>query len=247
MEPLWLAVFAILLIGYFALEGFDLGVGLLLFGKPQAERDRMVAAMAPFVLANEVWLVAVAGALFGVFPALEGPVLFGLYPVVVIMVLSWVVRDAGLWFRRRVGGPRWRSFWDALISLGSLGLAFGWGPALYGSAVHGSATGSWWHPVGVALGAVVTVLFLLHGRAFLGWRAGTRKGGSLALSGLVAAAPVIALLALATPYLMEHTAPASTLNVLSFMVLPFAPVMVGAQVWVWRTFRRAGSPSPSFF
>ena len=118
MELIWFAVFAVLLAGYFALEGFDLGVGLLLpvLGRTGEDRDRMVAAVAPFVLANEVWLVAVAGALVGAYPLLEGEVLFGLYPLVVGMLLAWVVRDAGLWFRRRIDGPAWRRFWDLMIT-----------------------------------------------------------------------------------------------------------------------------------
>ncbi|WP_157245240.1 cytochrome d ubiquinol oxidase subunit II [Nonomuraea typhae] len=239
MELIWFVIFAVLLTGYFALEGFDLGVGLLMFGRPQERRDHMVSSMAPFVLANEVWLVAVAGTLFGVYPMLEGEVLFGLYPIVVVMLLAWVVRDAGLWFRRRLG----RSFWDVMISLGSLGLSAGWGVALYSAAT--GFTASPLHPLGLALGLVTTALFALHGRAFLAWREGGKARGFL-LTGLAAAAPVIALLAAAAPHLLGATAPGSTLSVLSFMVLPFAPVMVGAQVWVWRTFRRA-APAPSFF
>ncbi|PZG15488.1 cytochrome d ubiquinol oxidase subunit II [Nonomuraea aridisoli] len=254
MEMLWFVVFALLLAGYFALEGFDLGVGLLLpvLGRTRETRDRMVAAMAPYVLANEVWLVAVAGTLFGVYPLLEGRVLFGLYPLVVAMLLSWILRDAGLWFRRRVDGPRWRGFWDAMIAFGSLGLSFGWGMTLYAAAT--GFTASPVHPLGLLLGVVVSLLFALHGQTFLGWRApgafGTaRSGRALLVSGLLAALPALGVLAGAAPYLLEHSAPSATLNVLSVMVLPFAPVILGAQVWVWRTFRpgKDADRVPSFF
>ncbi|WP_101788979.1 cytochrome d ubiquinol oxidase subunit II [Nonomuraea indica] len=254
MELIWYAVFALLLVGYFALEGFDLGVGMLLplIGGDQRGRDRLVAAMAPFVLANEVWLVAVAGTLFGVYPMLEGEVLFGLYPLVVAMLLAWVVRDAGLWFRRRADGARWRSFWDAMITVGSLGLAFGWGVALYAAATGFAA--SLLHPAGLLLGVVVTLVLAWHGWTFLGWRAPeaagiTRSGRALALSGAAAALPAAAVVGGALPYLLEHSAPSPTLSVLSVMVLPFAPVMVLAQVWVWRTFRPGKGPvrTLSFF
>ncbi|MBB5077640.1 cytochrome d ubiquinol oxidase subunit II [Nonomuraea endophytica] len=243
MELIWFVVFAVLLAGYFALEGFDLGVGLLMLGRPQERRDRMVAAVAPYVLANEVWLVAVAGALFGVYPMLEGPVLFGLYPVVVAMLLSWVLRDAGLWFRRRMDGSGWRSFWDLMITLGSLGLSVGWGVALYAAAT--GFTASLLHPFGLGLGALLAVLFAVHGQAFLNWREGG-KAARLLLTGLASAAPVIALLIGSASFLMASSAADSSLSVLSFMVLPFAPIMVGAQVWVWRTFRGA-IRTPSFF
>ncbi|WP_049575616.1 cytochrome d ubiquinol oxidase subunit II [Nonomuraea sp. SBT364] len=254
MEVLWFALFAVLLAGYFALEGFDLGVGLLLpvLGRTAERRDRMVAAIAPFVLANEVWLVAVAGTMFGVYPLLEGEVLFGLYPLVVAMLLAWIVRDAGLWFRRRVGGARWRRFWDALIALGSLWLSVGWGMALYGAATGFASSPV--HPVGLLLGVVVTLLFAFHGWTFLGWRApgltgAARPGRMLVLTGATAALPALGLLAGAMGYLLDHSAPPATLNVLSLMVLPFAPLMVGAQVWVWRTFRpgKDADRIPSFF
>ena len=169
MELIWFAVFTLLMAGYFALEGFDLGVGLLLpvLGRSREGRDRMVAAIAPFVLANEVWLVALAGALFGVYPALEGKALFAMYPLVVLMLLAWILRDAGLWFRRRLGGRGWRGFWDLMIALGSLGLSFGWGVALRAAATGFGS--SLLDPVGLLLGVVVTLLFAFHGWTFLGW------------------------------------------------------------------------------
>ncbi|MEU0569318.1 cytochrome d ubiquinol oxidase subunit II [Nonomuraea sp. NPDC005983] len=254
MELIWFALFAVLLAGYFAIEGFDLGVGLLLpvLGKGQQGRDHMVAAMAPFVLANEVWLVAVAGALFGVYPALEGEVLFGLYPLVVVMLLAWVVRDAGLWFRRRIDGPAWRRFWDLMVAAGSLGLSFGWGVALYAAATGFGS--SLLHPLGLMLGVVTTLLFAYHGWTFLCWRApgfagASRSGRALLVSGLVAALPVVGVTVGSMRYLLDSSAPPATLSVLSLMVLPFAPIVVVAQVWVWRTFRpgRDAVRIPSFF
>lgn len=254
MELIWFAFFAVLLAGYFALEGFDLGVGLLLpvLGRTPERRDRMVAGMAPFVLVNEVWLVAVAGVLFGVYPALEGEVFAGLYPLVVTMLLAWVLRDAGLWFRRRLDGAGWRRFWDLMITLGSFGLSFGWGLALYAMATGFSS--SLLHPPGLLLGALVTALFAVHGRTFLAWRlpgflGAPCPGRTLALSALAAATPVLIVLGGSAGYLLGNSAPPETLNVLSIMALPFAPFMLGAQVWVWRTFRpsKGADQLPSFF
>ncbi|GGL24830.1 cytochrome d ubiquinol oxidase subunit II [Planomonospora parontospora] len=254
MDILWTVLFAALLIGYFALEGANIGLGMLLpaLGRAQEGRDRIVAAMAPFVLAGEVWLVAVAGVLFGVYPQAEGEVLFGLYPLVVCLLVSWIVRDAGLWFRRRADGPTWRAGWDRMICLGSWGLALSWGAALTALATGLSVT-----PAALAGAAALAALLAFHGRAFASWllpdgAAGTAAGrgaGALAVSACLAAAPAAALLAGAAPWLLEHAAPVDTLNVLSVMILPCAPVMVGAQVWVWRTFgpRRAAGRFPSFF
>ncbi|MFC4060176.1 cytochrome d ubiquinol oxidase subunit II [Planomonospora corallina] len=286
MDVLWSALFAVLLIGYFALEGANIGLGMLLpvLGRTRHGRDRLVAAMAPFVLAGEVWLVAVAGVLFGVYPRAEGEVLFALYPLVVGLLVSWILRDAGLWFRRRLDGPAWRAGWDRIICLGSWGLALTWGAALTALAGGLALT-----PSAVLGAAALAALLAFHGRAFAAWllpggaaapgtgpagvpstgagvhppgrAAGTAAGGTetgrgaggrgaaLVVSACTAAAPAAVLLAGAAPWLLEHTAPADTLNVLSLMILPFAPVMVGAQVWTWRTFgpRRATGRSPSFF
>ncbi|GAA3068935.1 cytochrome d ubiquinol oxidase subunit II [Streptosporangium carneum] len=255
MDILWLGVLALLLIGYFALEGFDIGLGMLLpvLGRTQRDRDRIVSAMAPFVLANEVWLVAVAGVLFGAFPEIEGRALFGLYPVVVALLVSWILRDAGLWFRRRLDGAAWRAAWDWAVCAGSYGLALSWGMAL--AAIAGGLSGP---PVGLAglgCGIVVAALFAFHGWTFASWllpgqvTGASRGTGALVVSACAAALPVAAPLAVLAPWLLGHAAPAETLGVLSLIIAPFTPLMVGAQVWTWRTFgpRRAADRTPSFF
>ncbi|MEU9834040.1 cytochrome d ubiquinol oxidase subunit II [Streptosporangium sp. NPDC048047] len=255
MDILWLGVLALLLIGYFALEGFDIGLGLLLpvLGRTPRDRDRIVAAMAPFVLANEVWLVAVAGVLFGAFPAAEGEALFGLYPLVVSLLLSWIVRDAGLWFRRRLDGPAWRAAWDWAIFAGSAGLALSWGMAL--AAMAGGLSGPAIGLPGIGAGLLVAAAFAFHGWTFASWRlpdgptGARRTGTALLVSACVAAAPAAAVAAAAAPWLLERVASAETLGVLSVIILPFTPLMVGAQVWVWRAFgpRSAADRMPSFF
>ncbi|MFC6080573.1 cytochrome d ubiquinol oxidase subunit II [Sphaerisporangium aureirubrum] len=251
MEIIWLAILAALLIGYFALEGFDIGLGMLLpalararerAGEPgtrQDQRDHLVAAMAPFVLANEVWLVAVAGTLLGVYPVLDGRLFDGLYPVVVLLVTSWILRDAGLWFRRRMDGGAWRAFWDAVLCAGSWGLALSWGVAL-ASVVRG-LPGQPFDLAGLLYGLVVAAVLAAHGRAFAAWRLSgpreTGRGGRrLALTAALAVLPVAVPLAVAAPSLLDHTVSSGTLNVLSIITLPVLPILVVAQVWVWRTF-----------
>ncbi|WP_248959105.1 cytochrome d ubiquinol oxidase subunit II [Sphaerisporangium perillae] len=267
MEIIWLAILGVLLIGYFALEGFDIGVGMMLpvlsrarerAGEPgprRRHRDRLVAAMAPFVLANEIWLIAAAGTLFGAFPSLEGTVVNGLYPVVVALLVSWILRDAGLWFRRRLDGAAWGAFWDAILCAASWGLALSWGVAL-ASVVRGLPDRPF-DLIGLLYGAVVAAAFAFHGRAFTVWRlSGPSEargtGRRLRLSAAVAALPVAVPLVLLAPALLDHAAPSATLNVLNLIVLPVTPIMVAAQVWVWRTFgpiRSAGATTaiPSFF
>jgi cytochrome d oxidase subunit CydB len=239
MDIIWFVVFALLLVGYFALEGFDLGVGMLLpfLGRGQEGRDRLVAAIAPYVLANEVWLVAVAGTLFGVFPSLDAEVLGGLYPLMVTLLVSWMLRDAGLWFRRRLDGRLWRPTWDVIICAGSFGLALS-----LGSALAAAATGLRVTPLSLLGGVLVAALFAFHGRTFIGWRlAGAvgeeRTWAELLRSAVFAGLPAAVVLAATGRQLFDAMAPAETLSALGIVALPLVPIMVAAQVWVWRTFR----------
>ncbi|WP_214102997.1 cytochrome d ubiquinol oxidase subunit II [Acrocarpospora catenulata] len=242
MEIIWFGILAVLLAGYFALEGFDIGVGLLL--PFTGDRDKAVGAIGPFVLANEVWLVALGGVLLGAFPLLEGEVLSAHYGVVVALLLSWIVRDAGLWFRRRLDGPGWRAFWTGAITVGSLGLALSWGGVLAG-IIGGPAL------LGLAYGVVVAVAFAFHGWTFLAWRLpgdavaqGARRGGAaLGVSAVVAMAPALVPLGVLAGDVVDRAAPSATLSVLSLIVLPFVPVLAGAQVWVWRSFGKGAVPT----
>lgn len=255
MDVLWLGVLALLLLGYFALEGFDIGLGMLLpvLGRTRRDRDTVVSAMAPFVLANEVWLVAVAGVLFGAFPEVEGRVLYGLYPLVVTLLISWILRDAGLWFRRRLDGTGWRAAWDWAICLGSYGLALSWGMIL--AAIAQGLPGSPSPLAGFGYAVVVAGALALHGWTFASWllpgrvTGRGRSTGALLTSACAAALPAAVPLAVLAPWLLEHAAPGGTLGVLSLIILPLTPVMAGAQVWTWRTFgpRRAAGRLPSFF
>ncbi|GII27912.1 cytochrome d ubiquinol oxidase subunit II [Planotetraspora mira] len=251
MEIIWFGALAVLLVGYFALEGFDIGLGILLpvLGRSQEDRDRLVGAMAPFVLAGEVWLVALVGVLFGAFSTLEGAVLSGLYPLVVALLLTWIVRDAGLWFRRRADGAAWRTLWDGAICLGSAGLALTWGMTLVALARGLSAP--LLAPAGVAGGIVVALAFCLHGWTFAAWRlpgdpavrGARRTGRALLLTALTAAIPAVLAVAVVASALIEHAAPPETLTTLGAIVLPCVPILVGAQVWVWRTFSRGALPT----
>ncbi|MEV4358561.1 cytochrome d ubiquinol oxidase subunit II [Nonomuraea sp. NPDC049625] len=238
MEIFVLAFFAL---GYLVLAGADIGVGMVLpyLGRTAAERREVIAAIAPFFLGNEVWLVATAGVLAGLFPELEGELLSGNYTAVVALVLSWVVRDMGLWLRGRMPGPRWQTFWDGAIVAGSWGLALSWGALL--SHVL----------VGMASALVVAVLFATHGLAFAALRLrGTLRERAALLSGgageartyLLTAAALTAVGILAG--LRLPLEPGTSGPVLVPVILTLIPLLVAAQGWVWWTFRhRVTGPS----
>ncbi|WP_309117132.1 cytochrome d ubiquinol oxidase subunit II [Saccharothrix sp.] len=155
MEGVWVALLGLLTAGYFALAGFDYGVGLLyrFLGRDEAERARVLRAMTPFFLGNEVWLVAAVGVLFGAFPRLEGELLSEHRIAFVIVLVGLVLFTAAVQLRI---GP----FWDVFVVGGALVVAVGWGVLL--ADVLGGPPVLW------AFGLVS--LFLLHGAVFLAWR-----------------------------------------------------------------------------
>jgi cytochrome bd-type quinol oxidase subunit 2 len=244
MEIFILAFFAL---GYLVLAGADIGVGMALpyLGRSAAERREVIASIAPFFLGNEVWLVATAGVLAGLFPELEGELLTGNYTLVVTLVLAWVVRDMGLWLRGRVPGARWQAFWDGAVVAGSWGLALSWGMLL--SHLLLGIEG----PVAVLGALVVVALFGTHGLTFaalrlrgeLRERAGVLSGGAgeARTYALTAAALVIVgvLAGLRLPL-----RPGTSGAVLVPVILVMIPLLVSAQAWVWWLFRhRVSGPS----
>ncbi|WP_258036002.1 cytochrome d ubiquinol oxidase subunit II, partial [Streptomyces fradiae] len=98
VETLAVALLGFYATGYFVLAGADIGTGMVApyLGRTDRERRLVIASFAPFLLGNEVWLVATAGVFVGCFPVLEGELLTGQFAVVVPLLAGWVVRDAGL-------------------------------------------------------------------------------------------------------------------------------------------------------
>lgn len=190
----WLVVLGVFLAGYLVLEGADFGAGVFLAvhgRRDEAGRDLTVRAIAPFFLANEVWLVAAIGVVVGAFPALDSTVVARLYPAFGLILVAWLVRDAGLWFRRH-GGAAWRWRWDVAIAVASALLPFGWGVVIGDIAAPGGAV--------FGLGPVLCGLALagfcvLHGTAYLGLRLGPTVG--LRRIGIVLSLPVCGAVVLA--------------------------------------------------
>ncbi|WP_084964442.1 cytochrome d ubiquinol oxidase subunit II [Thermoactinospora rubra] len=244
MEIFVLAFFAL---GYLVLGGQDIGVGMVLpyLGRTAGERREAIAAIAPFFLGNEVWLVATAGVLAGLFPTLEGELLSGNHAAVVALLAGWVLRDMGLWLRGRLPGGRWQAFWDGAVVAGSWVLALSLG-TLLGGVLLGLAG-----PVGIVPAVVVAVLFALHGLAFaalrlrgtLRQRAGVLSGGAAEWrTYALTAAALVAVGVIAGTRL--DLASGATSAFLAPVVAGLIPFLVAAQAWVWWTFRhRVSGPS----
>lgn len=179
MELAWYALLGLFLAGYLVLGGCDYGSGVLLarIARP-AQRRIALNAVGPFFLGNEVWLVAGAGLLFGVFPTLEGELLTGLYPAVMLALVGVVTVTVSLPLRSRPATERARAVFDRLIIAGSTTAAAGWGAVLAGMLQgvplradgHLDGLGHLLTPFVAAGGMTVVALVAVHGAAFLALR-----------------------------------------------------------------------------
>ena len=178
LNTLWFILITVLFIGFFFLEGFDYGVGMLLpfLGKRDEERRAILNTIGPFWDGNEVWMITAGGALFASFPQWYATLFSGFYIPLVLMLLALIFRGVGFEFRSKEEGEGWRSTWDWLIWIGSLLPALLWGVAI-ANIVRGVPIDENMHYVGgffnllnpyALLGGITfVVLFVMHGATYL--------------------------------------------------------------------------------
>src|SRR5580698_9139634 len=179
LATFWFILIATLWSGYFVLEGFDFGVGILLpvLGRDDTDRRLMINAIGPVWDGNEVWLITAGGATFAAFPQWYATMFSGFYLPLLIILVALIVRGVCFEFRSKVDSPRWHANWDRAIFAGSVLPAVLWGVA-FANIVRGVPlnaahvyTGNLltllnWYGL---LGGLVTLsLFTLHGAIFLG-------------------------------------------------------------------------------
>ena len=138
METLWFVLVAFMLVAYAALDGFDLGVGIVHHFVARGEDERRLSwrAIGPVWDGNEVWLIAAGGALFFAFPRLYASSFSGFYLPLMIVLWLLMLRGMGVELRGHVDDPMWRSFFDFIFSFASLLLALFYGAAV-GNVVRG--------------------------------------------------------------------------------------------------------------
>ncbi len=180
-QLIWFVLIAILFIGYFILEGFDFGVGILLpfISKDDVDRRVVLNTVGPFWDANEVWLITAGGAMFAAFPHWYATLFSGLYIPLFLMLLGLILRAVGFEFRSKKPERWWRRTFDQFIFWGSLVPALLWGVA-FTNIVQGLPIGADMYFTGNLLqllnpyallgGVVVVLLFVLHGALFLSLR-----------------------------------------------------------------------------
>ncbi len=163
---IFLAVMGLALLAYVILDGYDLGVGLLLpLAANKEQKDTMISSIGPFWDANETWLVLGVGVLLVAFPMAHGLVLQALYLPVAVMLIGLILR--GVAFDFRVKAPtRYVPFWNRAFFIGSLlaSASQGW---MLGSYITGFDSG--WLGLAFSLGIAITLpaAYVLLGAGWL--------------------------------------------------------------------------------
>jgi cytochrome d ubiquinol oxidase subunit II len=174
----WFVLIAFLYIGFFILEGFDFGVGILLpfVGKNDTERRVLLNTIGPHWDGNEVWLITAGAATFAAFPHWYATMFSGFYPALLLLLFALIVRGIAIEFRSKIENQTWRNTWDwgifggSLLSALLLGVAFA--NLAKGIPVDATKTytGSLWtllNPYGLIGGLATIAAFALIGAIFL--------------------------------------------------------------------------------
>ena len=182
LQNIWIGLIAVLWIGYFVLEGFDFGVGVLLpvVAKNEAERRTVLTTLGPVWDGNEVWLLVAGGATFAAFPEWYATLFSGFYLALLLILVALIVRGVAFEFRSKRGDVGWRRRWDIAITVASFVPALLWGVA-FANIVRGvplqldannnsQFVGNFFdllNPYALIGGLTTLALFVTHGAVFL--------------------------------------------------------------------------------
>ncbi|KUO72822.1 MAG: cytochrome d ubiquinol oxidase subunit 2 [Desulfosporosinus sp. BRH_c37] len=178
LNILWFILITVLFVGFFFLEGFDFGVGILLpfLGKNDSERRVIINSIGPVWDGNEVWLITAGGAMFAAFPNWYATLFSGFYLALFLVLAAIIIRGVAFEFRSSDTSPRWRNTWDWMIFTGSFLSALLWGVAMT-NIVKGvpiddkmQYVGTFFtllNPYAIVGGLTTLLVFMLHGALYL--------------------------------------------------------------------------------
>jgi cytochrome d ubiquinol oxidase subunit II len=178
LPEVWFLLIAIFWGGYFLLEGFDFGVGILLpfLGRDERDRRAMFDSIGPVWDGNEVWLVIAGGATFAAFPVWYATAFSGFYLALLLVLVLLIIRAVSFEWWSKGDELRWRTAWQWANTVGSVGAPFIRGVAL-ANFLHGVPLDGQGDYAGdfldlfsaytVFAGLVVVLLFAFHGATFL--------------------------------------------------------------------------------
>jgi cytochrome bd ubiquinol oxidase subunit II len=170
LQQFWFIILAVLFLGFFILEGFDFGVGMLMAplgrvgdGDPEARRRAVLNTIGPVWDGNEVWLITAGGAMFAAFPNMYATVFSSLYLPLLAILIGMILRVVAIEWRGKIDDPKWRWWADVGIALGSWLPAILWGVA-FAVLVRGLPIDAR-HHIHASIGNVLNAYTLLGGLA----------------------------------------------------------------------------------
>ena len=176
LNIIWFILITVLFTGFFILEGFDYGVGMLMFGRSQKDRNQFVKAIGPVWDANEVWMITAGGAAFAAFPHFYATMFSTFYLALFLMLFALIMRGVAFELRGKFKTADWKNFWDGSIIFGSFVPALLWGVAV-ANLLKGLPIDSKMHYLGgffdlltpytILAGICFVTLFAFHGLTFL--------------------------------------------------------------------------------
>ncbi|MFD7226892.1 cytochrome d ubiquinol oxidase subunit II [Streptomyces sp. NPDC059881] len=178
LHDVWFVLIAVLWTGYFFLEGFDFGVGILtkLLARDRVEKRVLINTIGPVWDGNEVWLLTAGGATFAAFPEWYATLFSGFYLPLLMILVCLIVRGVAFEYRAKRPEERWQRNWEQAIFWTSLVPAVLWGVA-FGNIVRGvkidqemeyvGTFGDLLNPYALLGGLVTLTLFTFHGTVFV--------------------------------------------------------------------------------
>ena len=178
LNNVWYVLFVVIVAGYLIMDGFDLGVGILhmLVAKNDTERRVDLNSIGPVWDGNEVWLILAGGVLFAAFPLVYASLFSGFYGAMMLVLLVLILRTVAIEFRSKRPSHRWRTAWDLVFSLSSLGIAVLLGVA-FGNIMTGVPINQQGYmspdllallsPYALLIGVTTVFMLALHGSIYL--------------------------------------------------------------------------------
>ncbi|MFJ5224294.1 cytochrome d ubiquinol oxidase subunit II [Streptomyces sp. NPDC088400] len=177
LHDVWFVLIAVLWIGYFFLEGFDFGIGVLtkLLARDRKERRVLINTIGPVWDGNEVWLLSAVGGTFAAFPDWYATLFSGFYLPTLLILICLILRGVAFEYRAKRTEEKWQRNWEHTIFWTSLIPAVLWG-VVFGNIVHGmkidahkeyvGSLGDLFSPYAILGGLVTLTLFTFHGAVF---------------------------------------------------------------------------------
>ncbi|MER5205213.1 cytochrome d ubiquinol oxidase subunit II [Streptomyces sp. NPDC002825] len=246
LHDVWFVLIAVLWIGYFFLEGFDFGVGVLtkLLARNRAEKRVLINTIGPVWDGNEVWLLTAGGATFAAFPEWYATLFSGFYLPLLIILVCLIVRGVAFEYRAKRPEENWQRNWEQAIFWTSLIPAILWGVA-FGNIVRGvkidgdmEYVGGFWdllNPYALLGGLVTLTLFTFHGAVFASLKTvGDIRGRARALAlklGLVTAVLALGFLIWTQVHTGDGWSLAAMLVAVVALVGAIAAIKAGREGW----------------